>query len=151
MPRNAKTKVDVACFASPSICSHSIKAPLSIPNVISPSACYCTAAVVYTGLRKEPCEPGGNCVKSPCELPVRWLADRWVCRLVAKAGWEGGRREKKGGGGRMARRKDSALKASRQGAGRLSLHVRGSLSSCREEHCLQNKGWGGVDGCCVEG
>lgn len=51
----------------------------------------------------------------------------------------GGRREKKGGGGRMARRKDSVLKASRQGAGRLSLHVRGSLSSHREEHCLQNK------------
>lgn len=49
----------------------------------------------------------------------------------------------------MERRKDSMLKASRQGAGRLRLHVRGSLSCCREEHCLQNKG--GADGCCVEG
>lgn len=53
---------------------------------------------------------------------------------------QGGRRiEKKGGGGRMERRKDSVLKASGQGAGRLSLHVRGSLLSCREEHCLQNE------------
>lgn len=108
-------EVAVPCLpASP--CSHSIKA-LSIPNVISSSACYCAAAVVYTGLRKEPCEPGGNCVKSPCELSVRWLADRWVCRLAARKGREGGGRrgrriEKKGGG----RRRDTALKASKAGS-----------------------------------
>ena len=86
--------------ASPYICSHSIKA-LSIPNVISPSACYCTAAVVYTGLRKEPCEPGGNCVKSPCELPVRWLG------LQARSqNGEGARGGGRRGGGE--RRRDGA-------------------------------------------
>lgn len=117
----------------------------STPNVICPSACYGTAAVVvYTGLRKEPCEPGGNCVKSPCELLVRWLADRWVCKPGAGKGREGGRRIREKGRGerRRERRKDSVLKASMQGAGWLSLHVRGSLSSCGEEHCLQRKGRG---------
>lgn len=141
LSHSLECKGSCALLASPNICSHSIKA-LSIPNVISPSACYCAAAVVYTGLRKEPCEPGGNCVKSPCELSVRWLADRWVCRPAAKAGREEDReggREGEGGGGSMERRKDLVLKASGQGAGRLSLHVRGRLLSCREERCLQNE------------
>lgn len=58
---------------------------------------------------------------------------------------EGGREEdkrKREGERRRECRKDSVLKASMQGAGWLSLHVRGSLSSCGEEHCLQRKGRG---------
>lgn len=59
-------------------------------------------------------------------------------------GREEGRRIREKGRGerRRERRKDSVLKASMQGAGWLSLHVRGSLSSCGEEHCLQRKGRG---------
>lgn len=76
-----------------------------------PCACYCAAAaaaaaaaVVYTRLRKEPCEPGGNCVKSPCELPVRWLADRCVAGQQPKQGGRGGGsegRESREGAGRV--------------------------------------------------
>lgn len=84
------------------------------------------AAVVYTGLRKEPCESGGNCVKSPCELPVRWLADGWVCcRPTAKAGGEAGGEEREGQRGGRDRGEGEAgcSKQIRQGAGSLSTHV----------------------------
>ncbi|KAK1901591.1 Nuclear receptor subfamily 1 group D member 2 [Dissostichus eleginoides] len=57
---------DSSSIADSLVSGHSTEV-LSLPNVIC--ACYCTsAAVVYTGLRKEPCEPGGNCVKSPCVI-----------------------------------------------------------------------------------
>lgn len=135
-----------ALLASPNICSHSIKA-LSFPNVISPSACYCTAAVVYTGLRKEPCEPGGNCVKSPCELPVRWLADRWVCRPAAKTGREEDREEGRG----RENGEEERLSAESKQAGRWqaqptrerqSFILHGRALSAKQE---------GADGCCVMG
>lgn len=70
----------------------------------------------------------------------------WGGREGAREGWRegGGRRGRRietKGGGEMRERRDSVLRANRKGAGWLSLHVRGSLSSCREELSLQNKGW----------
>lgn len=115
--------------------------------MICPCACYGAAAVVCTGLRKEPCEPGGNCVKSPCELLVRWLADRRVCMPSSKEGREG---ESEEGGGQ--RRREGGRQGEEKGVqerhiskSKLAgswLHVRGCLSSCREEHCPPNKGGG---------
>lgn len=94
------------------------------------------AAVVYTGLRKEPCESGGNCVKSPCELPVRWLADGWVCRRpTAKAGGEAGGEERegqRGGRGWM-------LQANQAGSWQ-SQHAR--VSSCRKNPVCKTGGGG---------
>lgn len=122
----------------------------STPNVICPSACYGTAAVVvYTGLRKEPCEPGGNCVKSPCELLVRWLADRWVCRPGAGKGREEGRRirEKgRGKGGGSVERTQFWKQACRELAGSACtwgavFHLAG-----RNTVCKGKGGGGGGDG-----
>lgn len=58
---------------------------------------------------------------------------------------EGGREEEENRDeGRGQEEERLSAESSRQGAGWLSLHVRGSLSSCREEHCLKNKGGGWV-------
>lgn len=106
-----------ALLASLHHISHSNKSP---PPSASKRDQPVIAAVVYTGLRKEPCESGGNCVKSPCELPVRWLADGWVCRRpTAKAGGEAGEKRGRDRGEGEA----GCSKQIRQGAGSLSTHV----------------------------
>lgn len=71
MVASSNVTVTLCTGSSALLASPSIKAP----PLKRDQPCYCAAAAVYTGLRKDPCEPGGNCVKSPCELPVRWLAD----------------------------------------------------------------------------
>lgn len=123
--------------------------------MICPGACHAAAAavVVYTGLRKEPCEPGGNCVKSPCELLVRWLADRWVCMPRAKER-EGGRRTARMGGCRREKKKIEKKEGVQKGLVSESklagsgLHVRGRLSSCggRMLSAKQSRREGGAGG-----
>ena len=77
----------------------------------------------------------------------------WVCRPAAKTGRERGEEvgeeeEREEGTGREEGEEESlsaeSRQAGRQRAGWLRLHVRGRLSSCREEHCLKQGGLGVV-------